>query len=200
MLKQKFFVQKLNGKIEFLYDLFYSEKGEVITLRRSLAGTMWTKEFLGKNAVTLENNGNGFSIKTEYLTLVLDYSEADYVYQALKFHYALYRKTRPKLKLEERVVSKLSDLDHPKTVKKAKPDLKDILAAIEEMDEEEILLVKDAANGRLVDRGWEWGDILGNLWSWLNVHAPGAREEYVDGSAPQYFYGAPELLKKEKND
>lgn len=195
-MKQKLLVQKCNGKIEFLYDVFYDEKHQNVTLQRSPLGKMWSKEWVGKNAVMLQNHGNGFKITIDGVDHNLDYSQADYMFQALKIHYKLYQKARPNLAMEDRVVDRLSDLDKPK--KEKKPSMEAIRAAIAEMDEEEVMLVMDASQERLVDRGWQWGDILYNVFGWLNGHAPGAREEYSEGGHPVFFYGADEIAPKVK--
>lgn len=39
------------------------------------------------------------------------------------------------------------------------------------------------------DHELQWGDILGLTYSYLMVHAPGAREEYDEGGHPEYYYG-----------
>ncbi len=74
-------------------------------------------------------------------------------------------------------------------MKKKKLTIKNIRDKISTMDEEEVMLIMDASLERLVDRGWQWGDILSNVWGWLGIHARGAREEYMDGSHPEYYYG-----------
>jgi hypothetical protein len=50
------------------------------------------------------------------------------------------------------------------------------------LDLEKILL-------ELVDHGMQWGDILFQVYGYLMVHAPGAREEYKDGTNPELTYG-----------
>lgn len=34
------------------------------------------------------------------------------------------------------------------------------------------------------------GDVLALVHSWLQIHAPEAREEYLDGTSPEFFYGS----------
>lgn len=60
---------------------------------------------------------------------------------------------------------------------------------IDKMTEEEVMLIMDKCYERLTDRGWQFGDVLYNVWGWLNIHAPQAREEYMDGSHPEFKYG-----------
>lgn len=50
----------------------------------------------------------------------------------------------------------------------------------------EILLLE------LVDHDLQWGDILSLIYGYLMVHAPGAQEEYDDGTHPIYYYGPQE--------
>lgn len=46
------------------------------------------------------------------------------------------------------------------------------------------------------DHDLQKGEILGLICSWIDVHYPGAIEEYNEGGNPIYYYGAPEGLKK----
>lgn len=39
------------------------------------------------------------------------------------------------------------------------------------------------------DHDLQWGEILGLVHTWLNIHAPANQEEYVDGGSPVYYYG-----------
>lgn len=50
------------------------------------------------------------------------------------------------------------------------------------LDLEKILL-------EMVDHGLQWGDILFQVYGYLMIHAPKAREEYVDGGHPELYYG-----------
>lgn len=68
-------------------------------------------------------------------------------------------------------------------------DLKKIRSCIDQMDEEEVMLVLDKCYERLIDRGWQWGDVLYGAFGWLNIHADHAREEYLDGTHPEFKYG-----------
>lgn len=40
-----------------------------------------------------------------------------------------------------------------------------------------------------VDHDMQWGDILNLVRGYLEVHCPGAREEYTDGGHPIFYYG-----------
>jgi hypothetical protein len=40
-----------------------------------------------------------------------------------------------------------------------------------------------------VDHDLQWGDILHLVHGYLKVHTPGAQEEYLDGSHPEFYYG-----------
>lgn len=53
----------------------------------------------------------------------------------------------------------------------------------------DVLLDLEPLLFELVDQGLQHGDILALTMAWLQVHAPGAREEYDDGSKPIYYYG-----------
>lgn len=40
------------------------------------------------------------------------------------------------------------------------------------------------------DHDLQWGEVLGLVHTWLQIHAPQAQEEYTDGSeSPIYYYG-----------
>lgn len=40
------------------------------------------------------------------------------------------------------------------------------------------------------DHDLQWGEILGLVHTWLQIHAPEAKEEYCDnGSNPIFYYG-----------
>lgn len=41
----------------------------------------------------------------------------------------------------------------------------------------------------IADHDLQWGDLLGLLYAHLMVHHPEAREEYVEGGHPRYYYG-----------
>jgi len=47
----------------------------------------------------------------------------------------------------------------------------------------------------LVDQGLQFGDILSLIHGYLDVHAPNAKEQYVKGGSPVYFYGHRSRLK-----
>lgn len=52
-----------------------------------------------------------------------------------------------------------------------------------------ILMDLESIIMELVDHGLQWGDILFQIYGYLMVHAPGAREEYIDGGHPEFYYG-----------
>ncbi len=39
------------------------------------------------------------------------------------------------------------------------------------------------------DHELQWHEILGLVYAYLEVHCPGGREEYEDGTSPRYKYG-----------
>lgn len=39
------------------------------------------------------------------------------------------------------------------------------------------------------DHELQWSDTLFLVYGWLMVHRPEAREEYLDGTHPEFFYG-----------
>ena len=39
------------------------------------------------------------------------------------------------------------------------------------------------------DHDLQWGEVLAIIYGYLEVHCPGAREEYLDGTSPRYTYG-----------
>jgi hypothetical protein len=53
----------------------------------------------------------------------------------------------------------------------------------------EIVLELEPLILELVDQDLEWGDILNIIRGYLEVHCPGAQEEYLDGSHPVFYYG-----------
>lgn len=61
------------------------------------------------------------------------------------------------------------------------------------LDLEKILL-------ELVDHGMQWGDIIFQIYGYLMVHAPGAREEYHDGTNPELTYGPRKEPKHESGE
>jgi len=80
----------------------------------------------------------------------------------------------------------------------AKTTVTQINSAISKLNEEELMLVQEAVLNRFVDRGWQWGDILHNVYGWLCGHAPAAQEEYTDGTRMEFFYGASEISPRKK--
>ena len=53
----------------------------------------------------------------------------------------------------------------------------------------DLLFLIEDVNQKLVDQGLQWGDILGLHFVYLMVHCPNAREEYEDGTNPEFYYG-----------
>lgn len=54
----------------------------------------------------------------------------------------------------------------------------------------ETLLELEAVLDKLVDlHEAQWGDILYSVYGHLVVHRPDAREEYITGGHPSFFYG-----------
>lgn len=58
----------------------------------------------------------------------------------------------------------------------------------------DILLDLEVILLELVDHGMQWGDIIFQIFGYLMVHCPGAREEYDDGTHPELTYGPREEL------
>lgn len=50
----------------------------------------------------------------------------------------------------------------------------------------------------LMDHGYQWGDLLALMHTWLMIHRPGDREQYTDGGHPEFFYGHPDLIRKDR--
>lgn len=42
------------------------------------------------------------------------------------------------------------------------------------------------------EHGLQWGDVLSLVHVYLSTHFPGGREEYEDGTHPEFFYGSRE--------
>lgn len=79
--------------------------------------------------------------------------------------------------------------EEPKTTKTKRRALGDILLDLEPLLEE------------MVDsHDLQWGDVLALTHSWLQVHRPGAQEEYLDGGSPIMYYGPNKVLKGENNE
>ena len=53
----------------------------------------------------------------------------------------------------------------------------------------DILLDLEAVTLELLEHELQWGDILNLQRGYLEVHAPGAQEEYLDGTKPEFYYG-----------
>ena len=53
----------------------------------------------------------------------------------------------------------------------------------------DILLEHEVVLLKMVNQGLQWGDILNLTRGYLEVHAPGAREEYTSGGNPVFYYG-----------
>jgi hypothetical protein len=57
----------------------------------------------------------------------------------------------------------------------------------------EILLDMEELRQELIDdHGMQWGDLFYELYGWLEIHRPDAREEYVEGGHPVFYYGPEE--------
>ena len=64
----------------------------------------------------------------------------------------------------------------------------------------DILLEHERVLLKMVDQGLQWGDILNITRGYLEVHAPGAREEYTSGGHPEFYYGPAKSETKPKGD
>jgi hypothetical protein len=52
-----------------------------------------------------------------------------------------------------------------------------------------------------IDHDLQWGDVLNLVRGYLEVHVPGAQEEYVDdGGHPEFYYGPPRSDTKNKSN
>lgn len=51
-----------------------------------------------------------------------------------------------------------------------------------------ILLDLERVLDELLDHDLQWGDILYLVFGHLRIHRPDAREEYVEGGNPEFFY------------
>jgi len=181
-----------------IFDLFTDEKNTA--LQYSALDGKWSRP--GTNIAKIFNDGNGLNVwldggrAEEPLKFRLNYSQSDALRLALKIEQdGRDERRKETFDNSEFVVDKLSDIE-PKPAEPRKLTVEEIRDAIDEMDEEEVMLVHEAALNRFVDRGWQWGDILGNVYQWLRGHAPGAREEYLDGTFMDFFYGSKDVLKK----
>lgn len=58
----------------------------------------------------------------------------------------------------------------------------------------EILLDMEVLRNELIDdHSVQWADLIYELYGWLEVHRPDAREEYLDGTGhPVLYYGPKE--------
>lgn len=64
-----------------------------------------------------------------------------------------------------------------------------------------ILLEHENVLLKMVDHGLQWGDILNLTRGYLEVHAPGAREEYTEGGHPIFYYGPKlEVVSRDEED
>lgn len=50
----------------------------------------------------------------------------------------------------------------------------------------------------LADSGFQKGDILALVNSYIDVHRPDCKEEYLDGTNPVYYYGPIEEISSGK--
>jgi len=52
------------------------------------------------------------------------------------------------------------------------------------------LLQLEALLDQMIDvHDLQWGDVLALVHAYLMVHRPDAREQYIDGGSPEYYYG-----------
>lgn len=49
--------------------------------------------------------------------------------------------------------------------------------------------LEDCLMALVCDHDLQWGDIFGLIYTYLMVHLPNGREEYEDGSNPEFYYG-----------
>lgn len=50
-----------------------------------------------------------------------------------------------------------------------------------------------------VDHDLQWGDVLNIVRGYLEVHVPGAQEQYTAGGNPVFYYGPPKPDDKDKH-
>jgi hypothetical protein len=41
----------------------------------------------------------------------------------------------------------------------------------------------------VVDHDCQWGEVLGIVKTYMEIHCPDAQEHYTDGTRPVYYYG-----------
>ena len=51
-----------------------------------------------------------------------------------------------------------------------------------------------------VDHDLQWGDVLNLVRGYLEVHVPGAQEQYNAGGNPVFYYGPPKPDAKDKHE
>lgn len=51
-----------------------------------------------------------------------------------------------------------------------------------------VMLDVETVLEEMVDHDLQWGEILSLVHCWLQIHAPGAKEEYEDGGSPVFKY------------
>lgn len=54
---------------------------------------------------------------------------------------------------------------------------------------DQLLDLEDILNEMIDSNDLQWGDVFGLVRQHLEVHRPDAREEYVDGGHPEFYYG-----------
>ena len=52
-----------------------------------------------------------------------------------------------------------------------------------------LLELEDCLMPLVAEHDLQWGDVLGLVYLYMMVHLPGGREEYEDGSNPEFYYG-----------
>lgn len=51
-----------------------------------------------------------------------------------------------------------------------------------------------------VDHDMQWGDVLNLVRGYMEVHVPGAQEQYDAGGNPIFYYGPPKSETKPEGD
>jgi hypothetical protein len=63
---------------------------------------------------------------------------------------------------------------------------------------EHLLKLEEVLDQMIDEHELQWGDILGLVYTHLMVHRPDAREEYVEGGHPEFYYGEKKICKNYK--
>ncbi len=70
---------------DFIYKKNQPSNDTTVELRHSKFGGNWSKSVVGKRALNLHNDGNGYTIHIRDRAIRLDYCEAEELYLALHF-------------------------------------------------------------------------------------------------------------------